>query len=64
MIDAAIPSKCPTMLCRQRSDRLGTIARDQSGSSAMILLIFLQASGPLRLDSGGQGDLDVIARGS
>lgn len=37
----SILSKFFTMLCRQRFDKEGTIARDQFGSSAMILLILL-----------------------
>lgn len=46
------------MLCKQRFDKQGTVARDQSGSSAMILLvIFLQSIAGLRLNPGGQEDL-------
>lgn len=32
------------MLCRQMLDKKGTMARHQSGSSAMILLILLLSS--------------------
>lgn len=44
-----IPLKFLAMLCRQRFDKQGTVAKDQSRSSAMILLIFLKRSVELSL---------------
>lgn len=61
LIDKSIPSKFVTMLCRQRFDKQGTVARDQSGSSAMILLlIFLLSSAGLRSTTEGWEDLDIV----
>lgn len=49
------------MLCKQRFDKQGTVARDQSGSSAMIrLVIFLQSLAGLSLDPGGQEALNIV----
>lgn len=53
------------MCCRQRLDKRGTTVRDHSGSSAMILRIFLGSAAKLSFATGGYmpapGDLDIVA---